>query len=127
MIPLTSCVTPHSICALATFFQGEHNSLHPAGPFSHHIEWLYWVIFWIVFAAFVLTILAFGRASARAYDPAEEMLPLTKDEEGDRRAKWAVGAAITITVLTLFAVLFMSVLTGKQVEGMSSNNPITIQ
>jgi cytochrome c oxidase subunit 2 len=112
---------------LASYFQGEHNSLHPVGPFSSDIEWLYWVIFWIVFVAFVLTILAFARASAKTYSRAEEMLPIMKDEEGDRKAQWAVGTAVTVTVLTLFAVLFMSVITGKKVEGMSSSNPITIQ
>ena len=117
----------HAVAVLASFFQGEHNSLHPAGPFASDIEWLYWVIFWIVFVAFVLTILAFARASAKTYSRAEEMLPITKNEEADRKAQWAVGTAITITVLTLFAVLFMSVITGKKVEGMSSSNPITIQ
>lgn len=113
--------------AILALLQGEHNSLHPAGPFSHDIEWLYWAIFWIVFIAFVLTILAFARASAKTYSRSEEMLPITQNEEGDRKAKWAVGTAITVTVLTLFAVLFMSVITGKKVEGMSSNNPVTIQ
>lgn len=117
----------HAVAVLALFFQGEHNTLHPAGPFSYNIEWLYWVIFWIVFVAFVLTILAFARASAKTYSSSEEMLPIIKNEEGDRKAKWAVGTAITITVLTLFAVLFMSVITGKKVEGMSSSNPVTIQ
>jgi cytochrome c oxidase subunit 2 len=117
----------HAAAVLAWFFQGEHNSLHPAGPFSRDIEWLYWVIFWIVFVAFVLTILAFARASAKTYSRSEEMLPIMKDEEGDRKAKWAVGTAIAVTVLTLFAVLFMSVITGKKVEGMTSSNPVTIQ
>jgi cytochrome c oxidase subunit 2 len=112
--------------ALVVFLQGEHNSLHPAGPFSHDIEWLYWVIFWIVFVAFVLTILAFARA-AKTYTRSEEMVPIMKDEAGDRKARWAVGTAIAITVLTLFAVLFMSVITGKKVQGMSSSNPVTIQ
>jgi heme/copper-type cytochrome/quinol oxidase subunit 2 len=113
MIAATSFVTGWAFVALAIFFQGEHNSLHPAGPFAANIEWLYWVIFWIVFVAFVLTILAFARASAKTYSRSEEMLPIVRNEEGDRKAKWAVGAAITITVLTLFAVLFMSVITGK--------------
>jgi len=115
-----------ALALFAIFFEGEHNSLHPAGPSSHDIEWLYWVIFWIVFVAFVLTMVAFARAS-KTYSRSEEMLPIIKDEEGDRRATWAVGTAIIITVLTLFAVLFMSVITGKKVEGMSSSNPITIQ
>src|SRR5690348_4667747 len=127
MIAPASFMAHRAASAFATFLQGEHNSLHPAGPFSANIEWLYWGIFWIVFIAFVLTILAFARASAKTYSRSEEMLPITRNEEGDRKAKWAVGSAITVTVLTLFAVLFMSVITGKKVEGLTSKNPITIQ
>jgi cytochrome c oxidase subunit 2 len=125
MIALASFGNPSM--ALAAFFQGEHNALHPAGPPAHNIEWLYWVIFWIIFVVFVLTILGFARAAARTYSNSEQMLPVMKDEAGDERAKWAVGSAIVVTVLTLFAVLFMSVITGKKVEGLSSPNPITIQ
>jgi cytochrome c oxidase subunit 2 len=108
-------------------FTGEHNSLHAAGPQASHIEWLYWVIFWITFVAFVLTIAGFTRAAAKTHSSAAEMLPVSTDPEGDRRATWAVGSAVAITVFTLFAVLFMSVITGKKVEGLTSNNPVTIQ
>src|SRR5436305_6634365 len=108
-------------------FTGEHNSLHPAGPQASDIEWLYWVIFWITFVAFVLMIAGFARAAARNRTQATEMLPIMSDPEGDRRATWAVSSAVAITVLTLFAVLFMSVITGKKVEGRTSTNPITIQ
>src|SRR5581483_7102133 len=106
---------------------GEHSDLQPAGPQASNIEWLYWVIFWIVLVVFVLTVLGFARAAAKSHTSSEEMLPISKDPEGDRRAAWAVGSAVTITVLTLFAVLFMSVITGKKVEGVTSKNPVTIQ
>src|SRR5437763_7454405 len=88
-------------------FTGEHNSLHAAGPQANHIEWLYWVIFWITFVAFVLTIAGFTRAAAKTHTSAAEMLPVSHPE-GDRRATWAVASAVAITVLTLCAVLFMS-------------------
>jgi len=117
---------PHFVLMLAQF-TGEHNSLHAAGPQASHIEWLYWVIFWITFVAFVLTIAGFTRAAAKSHSSAAEMLPVSTDPEGDRRATWAVGSAVAITVFTLFAVLFMSVITGKKVEGLTSNNPVTIQ
>jgi cytochrome c oxidase subunit 2 len=55
------------------------------------------------------------------------MLPISSNPEGDRRATWAVASAVAITVLTLFVVLFMSVITGKKVEGLTSKNPVTIQ
>jgi cytochrome c oxidase subunit II len=106
---------------------GDHRVLHAAGPPAAHIEWLYWVIFAIVFIVYVLVVLGFTRAGARSYSPAREMLPIMKDRAGDRRAAWVVGTAVTVTVLTLFAVLVISVITTKKVEGLTSKNPITIQ
>ncbi len=52
---------------------------------------------------------------------------IEQDQEGDRGAGWAVGVAIGITVITLFVVLVVSVITGKRVEGLTSKNPVTIQ
>jgi cytochrome c oxidase subunit 2 len=106
---------------------GDHRVLHAAGPQAATIEWLYWVVFWILFIVYVLVVLGFSHAGRRAYTPAREMLPIVKDRSGDRRAAWVVGTAVTLTVLTLFAVLFMTVITGKKVEGLTSKNPITIQ
>ena len=120
-------VSARIAAAVFAFQNGPHSPLRPVGPMAGHIEWLYWVIFWIAFVVFVLVVLGFARAAVKTHTSSEEMLPISKDPKGDRRAAWAVGSAITITVLTLFAVLFMSVITGKKVEGMSSGNPVTIQ
>jgi cytochrome c oxidase subunit II len=111
----------------AAWLVGGHSIFHPSGPQSANIEWLYWVIFWIVFVAFVLTILALARAAGKNWTSSREMLPVFKDPEGDRRATPVVIGAIAVTVLALFAVLFMSVITGKKVEGLTSKNPVTIQ
>jgi cytochrome c oxidase subunit 2 len=89
---------------------------------------LYWFLFWILFAVFVLMIAAFAKAGATANVVASRPLPIIeKDDEGDRRAGWAVGSTIAITVITLFVILAVSVITGKRVEGLTSNNPLTIQ
>jgi cytochrome c oxidase subunit II len=106
---------------------GGHAILHPAAPQGSHIEWLYWLIFWITFTVFVLMIVGFTRASAKNYINATEPLPVTEDEVGDQRAKWAVGSAVAVTVITLFVILAVSVVTGKKVEGLTSKNPVTIQ
>ncbi|HEY1464814.1 MAG TPA: cytochrome c oxidase subunit II [Terriglobales bacterium] len=120
--------------ALTAFYQaaslnpGQHSALHAAAPQAAHIEWLYWAIFWICFGAFVLTVAAFARGSARTYIPQAEPLPPIKEHPNDRKAVWCVGGAIAVTVLSLFAVLFMSVVTGKQVEGATAErNVLTIQ
>jgi cytochrome c oxidase subunit II len=107
---------------------GRHHVLHSAAPQAGHIEWLYWFTFWILLAVFILMIAAFSRAGAKARVLTSHMLPvIEKDEAADRRAGWAVGAAIATTVIALFVVLVLSVITGKHVEGMTSKNPLTIQ
>ena len=61
---------------------GRHHMLHPAAPQAGHIEWLYWFIFWILFAVFVLMIAAFTGAGAKARVVASHPLPvIEKDEE----------------------------------------------
>ena len=73
---------------------GRHHILHPAAPQAGHIEWLYWFIFWILFAVFVLMMAAFARAGAKTRVVASHPLPvIEKDDELDRRAGWAVGSA----------------------------------
>jgi cytochrome c oxidase subunit 2 len=101
--------------------------LHPAAPQAANIEWLYWVIFWVLFAIYVLMIVAFTRAGATTRVVASHPVPIIEDEEGDHRARWAVGSAIGLTVITLFVILVLSVVTGKRVEGLTSKNPVTIQ
>jgi cytochrome c oxidase subunit 2 len=106
---------------------GSHNILHPAAPQAGHIEWLYWVIFWICFVVYVLMIIGYTRAAAKSKSDAIYPLPVFEDKEGDQRAKWAVGTAVAVTVVTLFVVLVLSVVTGKKAAGLSSKNPVTIQ
>ena len=117
----------HYLAQAAPLHPGGHVMLHPAAPQAGHIEWLYWVIFWITFVVYVLMILSFTRASAKSHTSATEPLPIMEDEAGDHRAAWGVGLALGITVLTLFIVLVLSVVTGKRVEGLTSKNPVTIQ
>jgi cytochrome c oxidase subunit II len=127
MTLLTSGVSGGLLAQAMPLEPGRHLILHPGAPQSSHIEWLYWVIFWITFAVFLLMILGFTRAGARAHVDAIEPLPVTKSEEADRKATWAVGSAVAVTVITLFVVLVLSVVTGKRAGGLTSKNPITIQ
>lgn len=113
--------------ASVVFTPGKHSMFAASGPQAANIEWLYWVIFGICFAVYVIVILCFTRTAIANRSDSREMLPIFKDPEGDRRATPVVASAIVITLLALFAVLFMSVITGKKVEGLTSKNSITIQ
>src|SRR3954467_5839931 len=120
-------VALHLLAQAMPLDPGRFHILHPGAPQGSHIEWLYWVIFWICFAVYVLMIVGFARAGAKAKSDAIYPLPVFEDEEGDQRAKWAVGTAVAVTVVTLFVVLILSVVTGKQAQGLNSKNPVTIQ
>lgn len=106
---------------------GHHLVLHAGAPQGRDIEWLYWGIFWVLVAVFVLMIAAFTRASAKSHVSGIRPLPVIENDEADRRAGWAVWSALGITVITLFVILVISVVTGKRVEGLTSKNPVTIQ
>jgi cytochrome c oxidase subunit II len=128
MNPPLSGIPPYLYFAQAMSLDpGRHLVLHPAAPQAGQIEWLYWLIFWILLAVYILMIAAFTRAAAKAHVSADEPLPVIVNEAADRRAAWAVGSATALTIFSLFAILVLSVITGKKVEGLTSKNPITIQ
>jgi cytochrome c oxidase subunit 2 len=118
----------HFLVQAGVLDPGAHNALHPAAPQARHIEWLYWLLFWILFTVFVLMIAAYTGAGAKTRVVASDPLPIIdKDEETERRATWAIGSAIGVTVIILFVILIVSVVTGKRVLGLTSKNPVTIQ
>ena len=106
---------------------GHHHVLHPAATQAGNIEWLYWVIFGVLTAVFVLMIAGFTWAGAKTGVAATDPLPIMEDKEGDHRAGWVVGSAIGVTVITLFVILVLSVVIGKRIHGPTSKNPVTIQ
>lgn len=109
--------------------QSNHSMLwSSASKQASDIEWLYWFIFWICLVVFVLVIAFFAGGLAKSNVDEEEMAPvLESNEPGDRRAKVGVSIALGITVVTLFVVLALSIVTGKTTEGLTSKNPITIE
>ena len=111
---------------LATGCQRRPSMLAPAGPQARGIEWLWWVIFWIIAAVYVITMLIYARAATRRRSRTDVPEPIIKDPN-DTGAKIAVSAAIAITVITLFVVLSLSVTTGNAVANPTSKSPITIQ
>jgi cytochrome c oxidase subunit II len=127
MIPETILHFTDLLAQAVPLDPGPHNILRPGAPQGSHIAWLYWFMFWILLAVYVLMIVAFTRAGAKSRVISREPLPIMEYPEGDRKAKWAVGAAVAVTVITLFVVLAVSVATGKRVTRMTtSKNPVTI-
>src|SRR5437868_6188707 len=115
-----------SAVTLVTGCHGQPAALSPAGPQASRIEWLWWVIFGITAAVYVIMMLTYGRSATRRRSTRETPEPIIKDPD-DSRARVIVTGAVVLTVLTLFAVLVLSVITGKAIENPTSKNPITIQ
>lgn len=111
----------------AAVSHAQQSMLKSAGPQAANVEWLYWTIFWIALVVYILVILAFTRAATRHRVRQAEPIPVIQNPPGEAAAEFAVNSAVVVTVITLFIILVMSVVTGKKVEGLTSKNPVTIQ
>lgn len=95
------------------------SALDPIGPQAASIEWIWWLMFWVCTAVFVLVIGAFvwawrrGR-SAEAARPSQSALTI------------AVGSAIAVTIVTLYGLLFASVITGRSIAALEQEQPLEI-
>jgi hypothetical protein len=87
MIPETILHFTDLLAQAVPLDPGPHNILRPGAPQGSHIEWLYWFMFWILLAVYVLMIVAFTRAGAKSRVISREPLPIMEYPEGDRKAK----------------------------------------
>lgn len=119
--------------SLALILAAEiQSSLDPAGSSAREISSLWWLYFWILIAIFaavlVCTCLAIGRArrSPIALQP-DEMLP-SESWTTERRIFAVVTACVVTTVLILFALLFLDILTGRSVYALTSDpHPLSLK
>lgn len=97
---------------------GSHSALDPAGPQAGRIEDLWWLMFWVCAAVFVLVMAFLAAAIVRAPGTGEGhgFVPLEKR----RLSRW-VGGAVGATVVLLFVLLVASVGTGRAVASLSAS------
>jgi cytochrome c oxidase subunit 2 len=87
--------------------------LDPAGIQAARIEDLWWLMFWVTAAVFVLVLTAVALAVRRGRSAAAE-------RPAERRLLIGVSAATAVTVLALFGLLYASVATSRAMgEGVS--------
>jgi cytochrome c oxidase subunit 2 len=98
--------------ALACGACGLHNAqnaLDAAGPQAGSIAKLWWmklpigVVVWVLVVGVML--MGASRARARFRHAEDERARLGPDEAQDRRFTWVIGAAVAVTVVTLFITL----------------------
>jgi cytochrome c oxidase subunit 2 len=113
--------------ALLTSCHGNQASLNSAGPQADRIEHLWWLIFAIILAVYIIVLLWCGSAVFRSRTTvAESRIPPQVDPRADRRMTVVVALALASTVVLLFVILTASVLTGHAIANLKSKNPITI-
>lgn len=96
------------------------SALRAAGPQAAAIEWIWWLMFWVCAAVFVLVLGALCVAVVRsraAHDARPSYASLRN----------GVVAATGVTILTLFGLLFASVITGRALASLPQQDAIAIE
>jgi cytochrome c oxidase subunit 2 len=112
---------------LAQALTGSHSIFDAAAPQSARIEHLFWFMFVVCIAIYIITVSFFAVGGALTYTPVRRPLAIIKNTAADKIASWWVGSAIAVTLVILFSFLAMSMKTGADVMGASVHNAVTVQ
>jgi len=105
------------------------SALDPAGPAAVLIARLWWLMFWLTSAVFVVTIAFLMWAFLRGRRPppfVERRRQLRPDPESDAALTRAVAIAVAATVVILFGVLVASFVTERAVSARGASSAVTI-
>lgn len=107
--------------------QPQQTMFNPVGPMSSRVENLWWFIFAIALAVFVIVMALFSIAAAKRR--VHEKVPpiIHPDPASERRHTSVVVVATVISTVLLFAILVHSTVTGKYMNSLVSKNPVSIQ
>jgi len=114
--------------ALAGGCQGASAALDAGGPQAARIAALWSVFLTVCVAVLVLVVVALAVAVVRGRrhggDPAP---PAALDAAGERRAALVVGTAAGITVVVLLGLLVTSVVTGRELASLGTQDALSIE
>ncbi|HEX8720027.1 MAG TPA: cytochrome c oxidase subunit II [Pyrinomonadaceae bacterium] len=121
-------------CLLSTvyFAQGipSQSALHPAGPQAERIISLWWMMFYVTGAVFLVVmglLVASLARSRRPYAGEAADVPDVRPEPGrERRMSRAVLAGVGLTVVILFVFLVRSFVTGRALDSVSASEHLTL-
>src|SRR5919204_4980872 len=107
--------------------------LDPAGPAAVHISRLWWLMFWVSTAVFVITmaflaiaIVRHRRARHTLTSPPVQ-IPGHRDETKERALGGAVAMAVVATAVILLVLLVASMQTGRAVGSIGAPSAVTIE
>ena len=96
------------------------SALDSAGVQAARIEWLWWLMFWVCTAVFVLVVAAVAAAVWRGRSRQPQRPP-------ERSLLTAVSAAVAVTIVTLFGLLIASAATGRAIGSRPGTEAVVIQ
>jgi cytochrome c oxidase subunit 2 len=114
-----------SLALLLPNWIGGHSALHSHGVQAARIESLWWLMFWVCSGVFVLVMVATGIAITRRTLPSGPPGPIPPQPR--RRMTRAVAAALGVTILTLFVLLFASVSTSRAIASLGAPKATVIK
>jgi cytochrome c oxidase subunit II len=110
-------------CLLLFASAGHHSALVPAGPQAARIGHLWWLMFWVCSAVFLLVMAALAVGLVRDRAPAERNVPPGPvPPETRRRFTRVVAGAVAVTAIILFVFLFASTGTGRAIASLSRSD-----
>jgi len=109
--------------------------LDPAGPQAAHISRLWWLMFWVCAAVFVVVLAMVGwsivrAARARRVRRRESTTPERPDVNTERADRWlgtAVVASTALTIVILLVLLVASVWTGRAMSSLGAASAVSIK
>ena len=120
-------------CLLSTVYllMPSQSALHPAGPQAGRIISLWWLMFYVTGAIFLVVMALLVAALVRRrrpYSGEESDAPDVKPEPArERRMSQLVIAGVAATVLVLFVFTVHSYLTGRALDSVSARDHLTIK
>lgn len=108
----------------------RQSSVDAAGPASGDIERLWWFFFWLLLAIFIIVMRLLAGTLTRRHRGIEQE-PLerthTPSEQTENRLRRNVTLGVTATVLILFGLIVISVLTGKTTYTSEGKPALTVE
>ena len=122
-----ACLVTTSLSACGS---GVHSALNPAGPQAENISKIWWLMFWVSAAVFVivLAVLILALVKAKKQEGMDQIPELELTDAGKKRRTNTVLASVVATVLILFIFLIYSFVIGKGLTSeLAQKNGVVIE
>jgi cytochrome c oxidase subunit 2 len=113
---------------LSACSHGNQSVLDSAGIQAQRIEGLWWLLFWVTLAVFVIVMAILGRSIGLHND--DSLLhekPARQKEATEHGLKTIVVVAISLTIVIVFVLLASAISAGRALASLQSETPVTVE